>query len=341
MLRHILALIVMASMPVALHTRDERAGRIDHHPDAPDTNPADTLELIIQQHFTAIPLVKSKRGSYFVEAQINGKHRWLCVDSGADGLILDHTIAREDGIALRAGTTATGADGGALPTSRGRLTSLTVGSNSFQQAIVTFTDLSNFAPLETAHGVMHPCAGLLGTAYFNALPVSVDFPNARILVARKSIPGGLAGRMVQFGALSAPMIEDKRGRHYLVTETLGRKALFLVDLGAVSCMLFEKAADMLKLETYDIEGTVTTLQRKDRPRKGASIRSLKLGDCRVQGNVEVMVLPETDIEDLEGTPVIGIMGCSVFEVFHATVDFKEDQIALKSEMLKRDHTSRE
>lgn len=137
------------------------------------------------------------------------------------------------------------------------------------------------------------------------------------------------------------MIEDKRGRHYLVTETLGRKALFLVDLGAVSCMLFEKAADMLKLETYDIEGTVTTLQRKDRPRKGASIRSLKLGDCRVQGNVEVMVLPETDIEDLEGTPVIGIMGCSVFEVFHATVDFKEDQIALKSEMLKRDHTSRE
>jgi predicted aspartyl protease len=199
---------------------------------------------------------------------------------------------------------------------------------------MTFTDLSNFAPLKLADGTTLASAGLLGSAYFKALPVAVDFPKSRILVARAKIQGGLAGIKAQLGAFTAPMMEDPQGRHYLVIEANGKKALLLVDLGAISTVVYEKAAESLKLEIRGIAGTVNTLGRKNAPRKASTIDSLKIGDHPFAGPVEVMVMPGEDVVEVSGVPVIGLAGCSLFETLESTVDFSADKITLSSRLIK-------
>ena len=134
-------------------------------------------------------------------------------------------------------------------------------------------------------------------------------------------------------AFRATMVEDDKGRHYLVTETMGEKALYLVDLGSRSCILLEQAAKDLKLETRDIEGSFNTLGNRGIPRKEATLGELKLGDHQLPDTVEVVVLPGTGTEEVDGVPVIGIMGCMMFEQFRSTLDFHTDQITFPAELI--------
>ena len=291
------------------------------------------LEGIFKQHYQEIPLTKSKDGHYFVKVKINGKDRWMCLDSGADGILLDRTIAKEDGIELTEAGTASGADGQSKPSFRGTVETFSVGENSFNAAPLTFLDLSGFSGLDMPDGTKHASAGQLGLAYLRSLPIAVDLPKSRILVAKSNVQGGLAGLRAQTGDLTAPMVEDDKGRHYLVTETMGKKALYLVDLGSRSCILFEQAAKDLKLETRDLEGTFNTLGKRGIPRQGATLTELKLGDHKLPSTVDVVVLPGTGTEEVEGIPVIGIMGCMMFEQFRSTVDFHTNLITFPAELI--------
>ena len=292
-----------------------------------------TLERIFKQHYQEVPLTKSEGGDYFVKVSINHKERWMCLDSGADGILLDRKIAEEDGIELTEAGNAKGADGSSKPSYRGTVEALSVGEIEFLSAPLTFLDLSGFSSLELPDGTKHPSADQLGLAYVAALPIAVDLPKSRILVAKNNIEGGLAGLRSQTGDLTAPMVEDDKRRHYLVTETMGKKALYLVDLGSRSCILFEQAAKDLELETRDLEGTINTLGNRSIRRKGATLSSLKLGDHLLPHSLDVVVFPDTETEEVDGVPVIGIMGCMFFEHFRSTIDFHTNQITLPAAVI--------
>lgn len=300
----------------------------------PGADPEQAVGTIIDEHFNKIPLTRSTNGHYYVQATINDKARWMCVDSGADGIMMDNTIATEDGIALTAGPIAKGIDGKAKPTSNGKLKSFQVGPTSFEEPMMMFTDLSNFSKLKMADGTSHPSAGQLGTAYFKAMPVALDFPNCRMLLAKSKIQGGLTGVMAKLGSPVAPMIEDAKGLHYLVVEAAGRKALLLVDIGTASTVLFDKAAEELKIETYEIPGSVTTLGAKKMPRKGAKLQGLKLGKHELAGDVELMVLP-SPIETVSDLPVIGMAGSALFEALKSIVDFETNEITITTTLIKK------
>lgn len=300
----------------------------------PGADPEQAVGAIIDEHFDKIPLTRSTNGHYYVQATINDKARWMCVDSGADGMMLDNSVAKEDGIELTAGPTAKGIDGKAFPSSNGKLKSFKVGPTNFEGPTMMFTDLSNFSKLTMADGTTHPSAGQLGTAYFKAMPVAVDFPNCRMLLAKSKIQGGLTGVKAQLGSPVAPMVEDAKGLHYLVVEVAGRKALLLVDIGTSSSVLFDKSAEELKIETYEIPGSVTTLGAKKMPRKGAKLQGLKLGKHELAADVELMVLP-SPIETVSDLPVIGMAGSSLFEALKSTVDFSTNEFTLSSSFLKK------
>lgn len=297
-------------------------------------DPEEALAPVIQQFFTEVPIVRSTDGYYFVETKINDKARWMCLDSGADAMLLDNSIAKEDGIELTPGPSASGLDGKAQQAFNGKLKSFSIGPNTFEAPTLPFADLSNFSKLKMADGTTHPSAGQIGLAYFKALPVAVDFPKSRILVAKQKVKGGLTGLKAQAGSPVSPMIEDEKGRHYLVVEVAGKKALLLVDIGTSSSVLYEKATEDLKIETYPMPGTVDTLGRKNMPRKGAKITGLRIGDHELNGIVELMVLP-SNVETVSGMPVIGMAGSSLFEALKSTVDFDTNEITLTPTLLKK------
>jgi hypothetical protein len=45
------------------------------------------------------------------------------------------------------------------------------------------------------------------------------------------------------------------------------------------------------------------------------------------------VLPGTGTEEVDGVPVIGIMGCMMFEQFRSTVDFHTNLITFPAELI--------
>ncbi len=296
-------------------------------------DPEEAIAPVIQQHFNEVPLVRSTAGYYFVEARINDKPRWMCLDSGADTILIDNAIAKEDGIELTPGPTATGIDGKDMQASNGKLKSFSIGPNAFEAPTTIFTDLSHFSQMKLADGTTKPSAGLVGLSYFRSLPVAVDFPKSRLLVAKGKIQGGLTGLKAQIGTPVAPMLEDEKGRHYLVAEVAGRKVLFLVDIGTSSCVLFDKAAENLKIDTYPMQGTVNTLGEKNMTRKGARINGLKLGRHELAGEIELIVLP-SPIETVSDMPVIGMAGSMLFEALKSIVDFDTNEITLTSSLVK-------
>ena len=299
-----------------------------------DGDPAEIIEGIVKQHYQQVSLTRSVAGSYYVEAMINGKARWMCVDSGANATILDKWVAKEDQITLNDGKPASGPDGKPMPTQTGTLKSFAVGPTAFNAPTMVFTDLGNFKSLKLADGTTHPLAGLLGASYFKSMPVAIDFPKSRILLATKNIEGNIAGFRKQLGALSAPMIEAEDGLHYLVVEIMGQKGLLLVDVGALSLLLHEETATMLNLKVEDAPGPVTTLGKKDAPGKKTTLESIKIGDHKLKGRLEVKLLPGTKNEEAKGMPVLGIVGCNFFELFKSTVDFKADAVTLSKELFE-------
>lgn len=288
----------------------------------------------VQQFFTEVPIVRSTDGYYFVETKINDKARWMWLDSGADTMMLDKSIAKEDGIELTPGPTAIGIDGKAQQMFNGKLKSFSIGPNTFEAPTMPFADLSNFAQMKMADGTTHPSAGQIGLAYFKALPVAVDFPKSRILVAKQKVKGGLTGLKAQTGSPVAPMIEDAKGRHYLVVEVMGKKALLLVDIGTSSSVLYDKATEELKIETYPMAGTINSLGQKNMPRKGAKINGLKIGNHELNGSVELMVLP-SKVETVSDMPVIGMAGSTLFEALKSTVDFDTNEITITPTLIKK------
>jgi hypothetical protein len=147
---------------------------------------------------------------------------------------------------------------------------------------------------------------------------------------------GLAGFRAQTGDLTAPMVGDDKGRHYLVTDTMGKKSLYPVDLGSRPCILFEQAAKDLELATRDLEGTINTLGTLGTlglPSKGATRTSLKPGDHLLPSSLDMVMLPGTDTEEVDGVPVIGIMGSMFFEHFRSTIDFHTHKITFPAEVI--------
>lgn len=228
-------------------------------------------------------------------------------DAGPAIFIVDgggtQEITRNGIFNLRVGRN--GADGKSKPSFSGIVETFSFGENAFHAASLTFLDLSGFSGLEMLDGIRHASAGQLG----------------------------LAGLGAQTGDLTAPMVGDDKGRHYLVTDTMGKKSLNPVDLGSRPCILFEQAAKDLGLATRDLEGTINTLGTLGIPRKGATLTSLKPGDHLLPSSLDMVVLPGTDTEEVDGVPVIGIMGSMFFEHFRSTIDFHTHKITFPAEVI--------
>lgn len=300
------------------------------------STPDEIMENAVTQFFNVEPLVKSKEGQFYKQVEINGKSRWMCFDTGADGVMMNNTLAKEDKIDLKKIGDSKGPDGAPVATSEGVLARFQVGKLNYDGATVMFTDLGNFAEFTMPDGSKQTCVGQLGTGFIGGAPVVMDLSHSRYLVRKQKIQGGYAGIQANFGFATAPLVENAKARHYVEAEVMGQKGLFLIDSGALSCMLYDNVAKSLKLETRELEGTTNTLGRKGLVRRATQVKDLKIGGHTLNGNVGMVVLPISQTETFKDLPIFGILGCSFYGSRNSIVDFDNNVMTLNKEILKKD-----
>ena len=298
------------------------AGAAEREPDGEATDD------LIAKLFDCQPIRVGKRNELYIEATLNGEPTWLFMDSGADRMMLAKRFAESAKIPLKRSGTASGAGGGQEQQLYvGKLESLEIANRSYGSPSVYFVDLSAFpAPSFTPGEPSRP--GLVGLDFFNGVPSAVDYANHRLILNSRQVEGGVSGVLQKQGQRSMRMIEAEGGRHYLIAGVGGREVLFLADTGASSCVIFEPAVEALGLEVEDSEHSVTTLGNK-RKKRLATIHDLELGGEGIGGGVQMVVLPQgKEAKSIEGFPVYGILGGSLFDVVKATIDFESDRMSL-------------
>ena len=293
---------------------------------------ASSIEEAIDKFFHIAEIEVAQNALRYIEVTINNKTRHMIVDSGADSLLLNKIIADEDKIPLEKDGHAHGAS---QSTSKevylGKLDQCRVGSKfDLGTPSVHFLDLRNFSKIVPVKGDNLDNAGQLGLGFFNAIPSAIDYPNNQILVQKQPIQGGIASINKQLGDAFVEMIEDERRRHYAPLIINGKKAYFLVDTGAGANVIYgTSVARQFGLPVTKTKTRSTSLNVKNGRLQMATLKKLKIGTLDLEGKIEFAVIKDLEkIDEINGTPVIGIIGGTLFDQLKATIDFASNTITM-------------
>lgn len=288
----------------------------------------DNLEQKLNQDYTGIPLVTGAKSLRYVNTEINGEPFLMMLDSGAEQIFLASSIAEKLEIDTVPYTTAKGADGKLSEIRLGPLRSLKVGGLTVGVKNACFADFPHLTTLKFPDGSTRPGAGQLGTGFISKMNVAVDYPNNRLLVPKESTDGGVSDLLTELGGTPVTMIENNKGRHFIKAELDGEEVLFLADTAASSSVVYAPAVKNFGIPLLERKTKVDTLNSKKAPVRIANVDELELGGQNY-GVVQMLVFPHApELEQLDGLPIVGILGGSLFEALRVTLDFQSDLMTL-------------
>ncbi|BDS07061.1 hypothetical protein NT6N_21010 [Oceaniferula spumae] len=282
----------------------------------------------IDEHFTSIPLITGNKFLRYVQTDINGTPYLMMLDSGADKIFIAQSVATKLKIKTFPYTTAKGTDGKLSAIRLGPLKTFKVGDLVVPIKNACFANFPHLTTLKFPDGSTKPSAGQLGTGFIHKMHVAVDYPGNRLLVPKKPDAGNSADLLIKPGDSSVPMIENKSGRHYIQATLNGKPVLFLADTAASSCVLFKPAAKAFKIPLLKRKASVDTFNSDNATVGIANVSKLELGG-KNRGTVQMLVMPHSPkLKSVQGMPVVGLLGASLFEAFHATIDFSSNKLIL-------------
>jgi len=283
----------------------------------PETVRVSGLEEAIAKYTIEVPVRKPDDDHRLtVEADVDGTKVCMVVDSGADTIIVDEAVAKDKKLDLRKVGTASGATGKAQTLYQAKVGCFKVGPTVIRDQNLHFLDLSSFAPL-AADGMPR---GQLGRGFLKAGRIVVDFDKNRLLAPKAKIEGGLAGLYRQYGYPVVPMVEFE-GRFHIGAKVSGKDVFFLCDTGANATTLRADFAKSIGAEIEEREGSISSLEEKSDKQRIATIKDVVVGVVKVPDMPFFVIEDGRPMKEIEGKPVVGLMGTNFFAPTHMILDF--------------------
>ncbi|MCU0751145.1 MAG: aspartyl protease family protein, partial [Akkermansiaceae bacterium] len=276
-----------------------------------------SLEEAISKYTVEVPVRKAGDDHRLIaEAEVDGAKVCMVVDSGADTIIVDETVAKDKKFELRKVGTASGATGKAQTLYQAKVGIFKVGPTVIKDQSLHFLDLSSFGPL-TEDGLPR---GALGLGFLKAGRIVVDFDKNRLLAPKAMIEGGIAGLYRQSGYPVVPLVEYE-GRFHIGAKVAGKDVYFLCDTGANGTTLRADFAKSISAVIEEREGTISSLEEKSNKQKITTIKDVVVGVATVPDMPFYVIEDSRAMKVIEGKPVVGLMGTNFFEPTHMILDF--------------------
>jgi predicted aspartyl protease len=254
-----------------------------------------------------------------VEVSINGgKRLHLLLDTGASGILINQRAADRLGLAQLGSHEMWGVgDGGVRKTHLSVADTCAVGTLNYRNCIINVMESSRSVVDED---------GLLGTNFFSAFLISLDFENMKMDLSR--LPSRAVSAQGYDRVLSpgfTPVF--KFGHHLMVTSKVNnsRSGLFLIDTGSSLSNIdrqFAEESTRIHGDEYmrvkGISGKVNQVFQADR----AMIQFAGFQ----QQNLGMTVFNLNTSGKHQEVRIAGILGLPVLALFRLTLDYRDGQV---------------
>lgn len=334
----------IAALSAILASAGEPATDVRAMPGAPAKEPAAApngavkvagIEEALARFSHSVPLQDtSDMGRFCVEAKVEGKVFWMMVDSGADGIILNKTIADAAGINLEANGTATGATGSsAWAMYTGVAKSFKVGPVEIQNKRLTVIDLSALGSI-SVNQAEYPRGGQLGSGFLHSVSAAVDYGKGRLLIPTAKMQDGIAGLYQQAGYAVIPMAMVN-GRFYVLAMLGEQPVFFFCDTGANAMSLRLDYARSLGATISERKGKHTTLDGTAGSQLVTVIPKLTVGPVVAPNILFFLIDDKKPMLKIGEVPVVGLMGGNFLKPAKAVLDFGSCKMVLGSVKRKK------
>jgi len=283
--------------------------------------------------------VKHRRG-YRVSVTLNGRQQPLLLDTGASGILVGRSFAREAGITKFIPTMIKGIGGmGWTSASIGFADSVKIGEFEFHNCPIRITDDYSL----TDEG------GLMGTDVFQKFLVDIDFPDQKLKLSE--LPGrpGEPRRALSLssGDSSLPSQDEQEnenvtrdryiapemqsftpvyrfGHLLLVATSIGDvpPKLFVLDTGAASNFISRSAAEEVTKVRRRSNISVTGLGGSVNDVYTAKKTVLRFGHLS-QENQEMIGFDTAQQSDNAGIEISGFLGFTTLRMLDITIDYRD------------------
>jgi len=283
--------------------------------------------------FEELPLVRSKQNHLLVQAYINDKPAWLCVDSGAPISAID--LHRRSHFRL------TGISAGSELPTRLRINgafdnvaiarSLQLGGLNLVDEPVVVVDLEGSS---RAASLMHEPAidGILGADILFPTKAVLDCERQVLILQLDPEATGRAPGVDFRGFYGLPMHLSESFNLYVDGSINGTPARLMVDTGAFATLLHQAFVRQMRIPTRTTQISSAAVNLKQRGVLVAKIRRLALGNINIVGE-------DVGVINLEGLihngllqaspPVVGLLGAETLRKHHGIIDFGTRTLYLK------------
>ncbi len=170
---------------------------------------ATPVRVAIPEGGVAVPMSASRLGPPYVEVKVDGRPTDLIIDTGAYATLISPALADRAGAKVRRTQLRSVDAGGNVRRPRGiaRLGSIDLGNASFVDVEAVVQDVSVLA------SAGDPISGAIGTPLFRDALVTLDYPNAKLVIEEGSLPdpNGQDVLPLRVGPLGRPLVEMKIG----------------------------------------------------------------------------------------------------------------------------------
>lgn len=270
---------------------------------------------------TQVPLLPSVEGLIMVRARIDGQGPFVfALDTGGHAILTPAT-AKQLGLKATGKGIARGAGAGSTGFAYTRVRSVQLGAAKISNQSFLVMPLG---PIVTDRGDKPPVAGLLGLEIFERFAVTLDLAHHQLILQSFNTakpPRHAIGLPIYFTA-DVPLV-------YATLD--GKRGIFQIDTGnPTALMVFPDWAEQNGLARYYLAGVAAMAGGGvggDFTTHAAYIRSLKLGDLAVPGQL-IAVLTPPGVNAVSNPSDAGNLGMTVWRNFRVTFNYRKGLIYL-------------
>jgi hypothetical protein len=160
--------------------------------------------------YVALPMKLNKTGLLDVQAEVEGLHALLVVDTGCNNINLDRSIARRAKLAVKEVEGKTATFSATVATGRAKIAKLSVGNVS-DPADTYVVDFALVNAMRKEHGDS-PCDGTLGGSFLTYYSAVIDYPHLKLYLLNPEYRArNLAKPLKKAGFTEVSMEHNKSG----------------------------------------------------------------------------------------------------------------------------------
>jgi len=304
--------------------------------------PGDDLgDLLVRAGYIGVPFALTQAGILDVTLRINGESFVFFIDSGATDTVLNRTVAERLQLSRRpSGQTIAGAGGTSQELEKVVLEKVSLGGSDLRfEALLDDLSVTNRTEIERG---LAPHDGYLGMELLKRHRPLIDYMSHRMFLrvpqsGRPEDPDEepsprYVDLLKKQGYIEVPFVSTKKGLAVIEAEANGERLRFLIDTGAMVCVVDEVVTRRLELPT---DGGPTQLVRGNGGAEEAAqnhvIDKFVIGGIAVRLEAFSKDLKEIHAAFVDNGDrlVDGILGSNLLRHFTSVVDYSSGTLFLK------------